>query len=47
LTPGDPELSTEVEDGAHGNDLLDSDSESDEAPASADKSLLVATPDTA
>ena len=46
LTADDPELNAEVEDGTYGNDLVDADSESDESPDPADKTLLVATPDT-
>lgn len=46
LASTDPELSTEVDDGAHGNDLEDADSESDVAPDEADKTFLVTQPDT-
>ena len=47
LAADDPELDAEVEDGTHGNDLLDADSESDEPPDPADKTLLVTEPDIA
>lgn len=46
LAVTDPELATEVDHGLFGNDLEDADSESDEAPESADKTLLVTEQDT-